>query len=336
MSVISKTKYPLSDSKIQEMVRHHFRKETKEVIPLTDGFFNASFLIKMDDDQETVLKVAPPAEVSVLTYEKDIMATEVLFYERAAQETDVPIPHILAYEPMPKIIESPYYFMTKLEGTTLHKIEDLTQEKRKPIYEALARDLAKLHGIYGDTFGYITMKDACEGKSAHQALMVSLEAILADCAAIGETLPVSVEDLRHFFAKAEPAFSSIKTPCMVHYDLWDGNIFVMEEETLKLTGYIDFERGFYGDPSADFCQVMGYVDMKENPWFLEIYNKHAKVPVIMDKAMETRMMAYRLYLFVLMYVECFYRDIDGSYDGQKGWVTKELPELLEQLKVLVA
>ncbi|MFX0061739.1 MAG: hypothetical protein ACFFC7_06090 [Candidatus Hermodarchaeota archaeon] len=45
---------------------------------LTDGWFNTAYSIELlDRGQEVVLKVSPPPEIRILTYEKEIMQTEV-------------------------------------------------------------------------------------------------------------------------------------------------------------------------------------------------------------------------------------------------------------------
>lgn len=332
--IISKTKTHLTTEEIDVLVLEAFGITCVAYEALTDGFYNASYLIRLEDGREVVLKVAPREEVVVMTYEQDIMATEVLFYQLTASETDVLIPEILYYEPAPKLIDSPYYFMTKLEGKALYHVKDLTPDKRRPIYEALAKDLAKMHGIKGQTFGYRTMEEACRGKSYFDAFMVSFDALIRDCMKVGQALPIEEAIILNLLSKTQPAFDQITRPCMVHFDLWDGNIFVLDKDPLELSGYIDFERGFYGDPAADFCQAAGYLNLEDNPWFLELYNQEARKPLVLDQAMKIRMMAYRFYLFLLMYVECFYRDVDGSFEGQKEWVTKELSVIKDDLTKL--
>ena len=335
MSSNSKTKNHLDEETIQKLVKQHFTQSTTLITPLTDGFYNASYLIKLESEKEVVLKVAPPPQVTILEYEKDIMATEVLFYQLTEAKTDVPIPHVIAFEPKSQVIDSGYYFMTKLEGKPLNRVAELTPERRRPVYEVLARNLAKLHSIEGECFGYTTMKAQCEGFGAHRAIMNSFRALMSDCEKVSETLPISHNEIWELLHQTKKAFDEVIKPCLVHFDLWDGNIFVLDQEPLVTTGYIDFERGFYGDPAADFCQVQGYMNLKENSWFIDIYNQYAKTPVVLDQSMEIRMTTYRLYLFVIMYVESFYRDVDGSFDGQKQWVSRELPLIMAHLKQLI-
>jgi hypothetical protein len=46
------------------------------VTELTEGWFSAVHTIRLSDGREVILKIAPPEDVEVLTYEKHIMPTE--------------------------------------------------------------------------------------------------------------------------------------------------------------------------------------------------------------------------------------------------------------------
>ena len=41
------------------------------------GWFNVAYRIRLRDGRSTVLKIAPPAGVEVMTYERNMMRTEV-------------------------------------------------------------------------------------------------------------------------------------------------------------------------------------------------------------------------------------------------------------------
>lgn len=332
----SLTKAKIGDEQIKKIVLKQFEVPLKSWIELNDGFYNISFLIVLEDGREVVLKVAPPKDVVILSYEEGIMASEVAFYKRVHEQTDLPVPLVYGYNTDEEIIPNPYFFMSKLEGMPLSHIGDIDETMRREIYEVLAKDLSKLHGIKGDTFGYITMREKCQGKSALEALMVSVEALYEDALRKNTGFPFEITYVRELYGKANAAFDTITEPCLVHYDLWDGNVFVHYERPLKIDGYIDFERGFYGDPAADLCQVIGYLDLEHNPWFLEIYNSGSDEPLHYDAALKTRIMAYRCYLFLIMYVECGYRDIEGSFEPQKQWVSEQIGDWFERFEAAIA
>ena len=47
------------------------------VTELKEGWFNVAYNVKLADGREVVLKIAPPQDVEVMSYEKNIMYTEV-------------------------------------------------------------------------------------------------------------------------------------------------------------------------------------------------------------------------------------------------------------------
>ncbi|MEX1376276.1 MAG: aminoglycoside phosphotransferase family protein [Eubacteriales bacterium] len=329
----SLTKSTVTKEQIEKACKKHFNCTIDEYHELNDGFYNISYLVRLSDGKETVLKIAPPKDVDILTYEKDIMATETLFYKLTFEHTDIKVPRILAEDDSCEIISSPYYFMSKLEGMPLNKIKKITPEMRKNIYITLAEYLAKIHNIKGETFGYITMEKECKGKGCLNSLIVSVDALLRDAKRKNVKLPFKNEEIYEVFENSKKAFDEIEYPVVCHYDLWDGNIFVQgENEGIEITGVIDFERGFYGCPAADFCQAVHYIDFGKDTYFLDTYNKYANKKAVYDDKMKCRIAAYRFYLFLIMRIECDYRDVAGSFLPQKLWVLKDIKGVYKNLK----
>lgn len=329
--MISLTKSKVTASQIIALCQYHFNASPQMFTELNDGFYNISYLIVLADNSEVVLKIAPPKDVEILTYEIDIMKTEVEFYKLASFYTDIPVPTILADDFSGECIPYPYYFMSKLHGMALNKIGDISPAMRKEIYTQKAAMLAKLHSIKGETFGYVSMKNVCEGKSYFESFKVSMHALLEDGHRKKTGFPIREADIIETLDECADAFNEVLIPSMVHFDLWDGNIFVSSKEDLTIEGLIDFERGFYGDPSADICQAAGYIDLDVDTYFFDVYNQYATEPIQWNRSMKIRTYTYRLYLFIIMHVECFYRDVDGSFEPQKQWVLKEFDNVYQQL-----
>lgn len=329
----STTKAIVTKEQIVQAVKKFFNEEPKDCIELNDGCYNISYLIVFADGREVVMKIAPSNDTDILTYEKDIIKTELLFYKLTDKHTDIKVPKIIDEDFSGKIIASPYYFMTKLNGTPLNKVKDATKEKRINIYTTIAEYMAKLHNIGGREYGYITMEDKCKGKDCYNSLIVSVDAIIADAHRKNIKLPFKEEKIYDVFNMAQKAFDAIEYPALTHFDIWDGNIFVEENDgKLDVTGIIDFERGFYACPAADFCQVMHMVNFKDDKYFLEKYNIHADKKLEYSSELMARIWAYRFYLFLIMHVECDYRDINGSFLPQKLWVASKIRWVYRQLK----
>jgi hypothetical protein len=84
--VRSQTKHSLSPEELDALVGCRLEAE------LTDGWFNTAYRVVLDDGRAAVVKLAPPADVPVLRYERGIMATEAMVYRRIAALPDVPAP----------------------------------------------------------------------------------------------------------------------------------------------------------------------------------------------------------------------------------------------------
>lgn len=329
----SLTKADVGKKDILNMCQRGFGMKMREYHELNEGMYNISYLVVLEDGREAVLKVAPPAGVKILTYEIDIMKAEVEFYKLCHQFKDLPVPAILFEDFSLEIFTSPYYFMTKLEGIPLNRMSDsITADQRIQVYKQVARYLARIHEVKGDTYGYISMKDQCNGKTYHDAFKIMVEALFDDAKRVSQTLPIPHDLIHDLIERCKDAFMEVEEPCLVHYDLWDGNIFVESETDFTIDGIIDFERGFYGDCAADFSQVAGYVNLDESQYFFDEYNKFAVDQVTFDAGMRVRIFAYRLYVVVIMYVECYYRDIEGSFEPQRHWVIEQFPIIIDQLE----
>jgi aminoglycoside phosphotransferase (APT) family kinase protein len=120
--------------------------------------------------------------------------------------------------------------------------------------------------------------------------------------------------------KASFSLEEITTPRLVHWDLWEGNVFVKEG---KITGIIDFERAMWGDPLQEyFFRLHCY-----NKSFTDGYGRdlRAEAPV--------RALLYDIYLYLIMVIETKYRNYPD--DWQYNFATENLKQAVEQLKKLV-
>ena len=89
---------------------------------LTEGMFNAAYEVCLDNGSSVILKIAPPKEAEVLTYEKNIMYAEVQTMKMLSQQGSIPVPHIYGYDDSCTVCTSPYFVMEKLRGESMNKI----------------------------------------------------------------------------------------------------------------------------------------------------------------------------------------------------------------------
>jgi aminoglycoside phosphotransferase (APT) family kinase protein len=134
------------------------------------------------------------------------------------------------------------------------------------------------------------------------------------------SLPLPYEQLFQRLETAFDALDEVDTPRLVHWDLWDGNVFV-DPATGQVSGLIDFERALWGDPLME----ANFVFWQSSAAFLEGYG----TPMLDTPAKQTRRLLYNLYLWLIMVIECYYREYEN--DNQEKWARGQLERDLERL-----
>jgi fructosamine-3-kinase len=107
------------------------------------------------------------------------------------------------------------------------------------------------------------------------------------------------------------ACGDVKTPKLVHWDLWAGNVLIHNK---KISGVIDFERSLY----ADILMEHFFRKFAVNNDFNSGYGIDFSA---LDKNAEIRLALYDLYLALIWIIEFYYRKYDQS---QLGWREEQL------------
>lgn len=316
MNSITKSSIPAET--IEKMAVKAFpQTKVKKVTELTEGFFNAAFLIVMENEEEMILKIAPPADVEIMAYEKDIMQAEADAMKLVADKTAVPIPKVLSYDNSHSIIDSDYFFMNKLAGESLSSIqENLTEEEKASIEFQSGKYNVLLNSLTEVGFGYYNKVQ--KEKDWFQVFISFLGDIILDAKKINLDIGVDNETLEALLQKHKEYFREVTVPKLVHWDLWAGNIFVKDK---KITGLIDFERCIWGDELLE----VGFRSHNQNPSFLKGYGKEE-----FTKAEQVRILWYDLYLFMIASLECDYRKYPDR--GMYHWGMEQSEKTLNKLR----
>ena len=152
----SLTKNRQNEETLRRMVGRFFHPlELQSYKELTEGYFNVAYEVTLSSGEAVILKVAPAEGVRVMTYERNIMCAEVQAMEMALEHGGIPVPKVLVYDDSHTICESPYFFMEKLKGSSLHEIKDaFTQEQINDIYKETGRINKEINRIACPCFGY--------------------------------------------------------------------------------------------------------------------------------------------------------------------------------------
>lgn len=316
------TKSKLTYEQINKMTQQAFGKNIKpEIITeLTDGCFNTAYMLTLTNGFKTVLKASPPKDVVVMRYEKNIMETEVYVLNKIRSLGDIPIPKIFYYDKSGEIIKNDFFFMEFVDGIPLNKIRsELTEQQYKKISSELGEFVRKIHSIEGSYFGYISQDDK-KFNTWDEAFLCMIKELLDDAKDVRVILPCDYEQIYNMIYKGRKVLNIVKTPSLIHKDLWEGNIFV-DPKTSKITGLLDCERAIYGDKLLD--PVCGFLLGNED--FMKSYIGR----VHLEKEEEIRVVLYQVYFYLIMVIECSYRKY--SDENSSKWARTQLEGALVNL-----
>lgn len=322
----SKTKNKKTREQIEAMAMRAFdgmglAAGEDAVTELKEGWFNVAYNIRLADGREVILKIAPPAGADVLSYEKNIMVTEVTSMKLVRQNPNIPVPEIYAFDTARDLCDADYFFMEKLTGDNLeHVREGLPEETHADIDRQIGAIIREINGFEGEYFGYPGNSDL-RAATWQEAFIKIVDSVLDDGKRKNVVLDFSYEDIRATVKKHAPALAEVTKPCLVHWDAWNSNFFVKDG---KVTGLLDFERALWAEPLMEAQFRPFYGDGISNQ--MRGYGKTTFTPVE-----DVRCHLYTLHLALVMHIECFYRnyDTDFVFNISKAMIAETLKWLQE-------
>lgn len=290
----------------------------RAVTPLAGGTYNALYALDLAGADRLVLKLPPPAGTPALSYEAELLCGEALFCT-CAQAAGVPAPRVVHARPQPTADGEPFVLMTHVPGVTWWDVASgMAAAERDRLRGELGALAARLHAVRGPGFGYPAGAPAPLHERWAPAFAAMVSAVLDDAEAYGPWLPVAVPEIRARVAAALPLLEPVADPALVHFDLWPGNILLDGPPGARvISGLIDGERMFWGDPLADLASLSLFLgDAEGDPAFLAGY-RAAGGRLEVDGDARRRIALYRCYLWLIMLTEVVPRD---SAPEHTAWV----------------
>lgn len=270
---------------------------------LTGGFFNTAYDLELNDGRSVILKVAPSPETEILSYEKDILRAEVEALRLVHAAGGIPVPEVYFYDGSLQLIPCPYFFMEKIAGLPYSEVkESLSAEQQYSIEYELGAYQRLINEIKGPYFGLLADDSAAAGKSWRDTFLAMLQNVLQDAVRLGAELPAPLQEIELALEPYLPALDKVTQPRLIHWDLWNGNLFVQDGAVVSI---IDWERAMWGDVLME-----NYFRHFENSQaFYKGYGSDFKSPDELQ-----RIKLYDLYLDLIMVIECYPRQYkDENY-----------------------
>jgi aminoglycoside phosphotransferase (APT) family kinase protein len=294
--------------------------EVVEHTEFTDGYFNAAHGVRLGDGREVVLKVAPAAGLKLLRYEVDLMRTEIEFFERA-YGAGVPLPKLWYADPAAGIM-----IMDRLGGISLELAKnDMGDADRLRVRHEIGRWSRRITEVPGELFGYPRRDGRTRRRAWSDAFLAMIADILADAAELERVLPRAVSEVARAFERHRASLDEVTEPRLIHYDLWDGNVFVRRTsdgrgDGWQVEGFIDGERAFYGDPIAELVSLISFIPDDEAAAVVDGFLERALTP-----GEQLRLAIYRSYLWLILLCEAPTRRYPPEFEAElHGWVTERL------------
>lgn len=285
--------------------------EMVSAIELTEGLCNAAYRITLSDGRDTILKIAPERSENLLANEVGLMTAEVAAMELVRQHTDLPIAAVQFYDTSKTLCTSDYFFMDALPGRSLFSIRDsLPKDVYRAYHREIGRCTQKIASITGPHFGLLGDPDH-QFTRLHDLLRWMVHNVLNDAARKAVVIGVSAEDILAALDADGAIFDEVTTPRLIHWDMWEGNIFVQDGH---VSGIIDWERAMWSEPLMDDR----FRRHTRTDAFLAGYGKPELTP-----SETRRILWYDLFLYLTMMTEGEYRGYPD--DSQYRW-TKPLFE----------
>lgn len=296
MNKASKIYKALDEEELNKVVRDYFGQEVEfEARCMKGGLFNTTYYIKVNKyKREVILRVGPVNRHLLLPFEENLMYAEEYVY-KLCKENNIPCSNVLKCDLSKKIIDRDYMIIEYVNSNPLSEV-DIDKKNENRIYEEVGEYISKLHKIKSNKFGRVYDVLVGNGFNSWSEYLINeflnIEIRLREFNIFNED---ELSIIKSAIYKYKYTFEKIKTPYLIHGDLWAGNILISKNiNEYSTVAIIDSDRALFGDREFEFA----------NPWitnesFIKGYGKDLEC----DFDSRSRRAVYSLmYLLIDSYV----------------------------------
>jgi aminoglycoside phosphotransferase (APT) family kinase protein len=281
---------------------------------LGHGWFNVAYRIRLRDGRNVVLKIAPPADVEVMSFERGAMANELTAIALIHERTSVPVPTVDFADRTRQLCDADYFFMPYVDAENLGIVkEGLPASELAAYHEALGAANRQLNTIRGKAFGALAGPGEASWRTAFTSIV---ESVLRDGERRSVELGCGYDEVRALVEEHAGSLDEVVEPRLVEWDLYDDNVLVKNGSIVAI---IDHERAFYGDPLMEGCLnalVLPAV-FSDATAFLRGYGRDP-----LTETELTRRRLYTLHLMLVLVVKAAYREYTDT--GRHEWPRRQL------------
>lgn len=304
----SKSKNHLDNLTIKKIFEKISVTEINGINKLSEGEYNTLYEIAADG-KSYMLKVAPSCDFKHLTYENDMMKSEIFWYDKMRKETQIPVPEVYFTDFTKTVIPADYFIMEKIDGALKSKTR-FTKEEKEQANTQLIKQLADLHSIRNDKFGYV---QGSLFDNWYDAYTHIVKGHIGDIKRAGKKSK-NAELILSYAEKYKDILTDVQS-CAVNTDCWDTNIICKKENNETKLVWIDPERSMWGDRLFDFICLDPMTPIENQKDIINTYNAYTDDKLIVGKNEVIRYAFCLALLALVMDAEKHYRYTPLHY----GW-----------------
>ncbi len=317
--MLTKNKQP--ESVIRKMVAKALgEKEIRGIEELSEGMCNVAYRIHFADGSKSILKIASSGGQGLMANEINLMDAEASAMQIMNQYDFVKTAKVQYYDTSLELCDGIWFLMEHLDGENLFfSGKKFTEEERAVIHREIGRIHKQMVQITNASFGLLG--DTRRFDSLYDFFHYMMANMLSDFEKADIPMIAEAEEILGLLAMDKPLFEQVNTPSLVHWDMWEGNIFVKENH---VSGIIDWERAVWGEPLMDDR----FRRHTRNADFLAGFGKTE-----LSAAELRRILWYDFLLYGIMIAEVTHRQYEDK--SQLEWVTPLFKKTWEELKNLL-
>ncbi len=266
---------------IQAICRRVFGAEALSAVELGAGMYNNTYRVSVTGQERPVILRVAPEPVRQFRSERQLMRNE---YASVPWLTAIAplMPRVLAADWSHEVIGRDYMVQTLLDGVPApDRLGDYPRSTWPGFFRQMGAIARDVHAVRGPSFGPVA-------GPAYATWSAAVTASLEDIAADLDSAGLDAADVRKIAAVADQhhdVLDEITEPRMLAGDLWTVN--VMLDATAPeptITGVLDMDRTWWGDPAADWTIRMAAAKADERGTFWESYGTPDRSPTATRRA----------------------------------------------------